>query len=85
MGAVMGRYVVAGKPLYIETPLWGDEEPHLPSLSVDDGKRTDTGLTDARGNPIYRLPDPVGFHLPRSKPNGRDRETGLDAKHESGN
>ena len=56
------RYVTrAGKPLYIETPLWNDSEPLHPSLSVDDSKEVDTGLVDAKGNSIYRLQEPIGF------------------------
>ena len=61
------RYVTrAAKPLYIETPLWDDNEPGIPSLSVDDAKETDTGLVDAQGYSIYRLQEPIGF--------GRDNE-----------
>jgi hypothetical protein len=61
------RYVTrAAKPLYIETPLWDDSEPGLPSLSVDGEKKTDTGLIDASGHSIYRLQEPIGF--------GRERE-----------
>jgi hypothetical protein len=56
------RYVTrAAKPLYIETPLWGDNEPFRPTLAVDDSKSTDTGLVDASGNAIYRLQEPIGF------------------------
>jgi hypothetical protein len=62
------RYVVgrirAGKPLYIETPLWDDNEPHRPSLTVDDHEAADTGLITATGEPIFRLPEPMGFHKP---------------------
>jgi hypothetical protein len=61
------RYVVAAKPLYVETPLWGDAEPMRVSVSVDDAKRVDTGLTDAKGNPIYRVQEPVGFHHPKAR------------------
>ena len=63
----MARYVTRmGKPLYIETPLWGDNEPHRPCLTVDDAKEIDTGLVDASGYSIYRLQEPIGF--------GRDNE-----------
>lgn len=56
------RYVIrATKPLYVETPLWDDNEPHRPSLTVDDAKETDTGLVDRFGNAICRLQPPVGF------------------------
>jgi hypothetical protein len=58
----MMRYVVrAAKPVYIETPLWDDVEPQRLSFTVDDAKETDTGLIDAKGNPIFRLQDPIGF------------------------
>lgn len=61
------RYVTrAGKPLFIETPLWGGDEPLHPSLSVDGAKEVDTGLIDGSGNAIYRLQEPIGF--------GRDNE-----------
>ena len=56
----------AGKPLYIETPLWDDSQPPQLSFTVDDAKEVDTGLVDAKGNAIYRLQDPIGF--------GRDAE-----------
>lgn len=61
----MSRYVrgkvVAAKPLYIETPLWGDEESLQPSLTVDDHEAVDTGLIWSTGEPIMRLPNPIGF------------------------
>jgi len=64
------RYVVGSKPLYVETPLWDDpsENSHRPDLSVDDAKRTNTGLVTARGEPIMRVQPPVGF--------GRTKEWG---------
>jgi hypothetical protein len=61
------RYITrAAKPLFVETPLWDDVEPHRPSIVVDDSKEVDTGLVDASGYAIYRLQEPVGF--------GRDNE-----------
>lgn len=63
----MARYTTrAGKPLYVETPPWDDTEPHRPCLSVDDHGAADTGLITATGEPIYRVPNPIGF--------GRDGE-----------
>lgn len=63
----MSRYAVgrirAAKPLYIETPLW-DDEPLTPSLTVDDHEAVDTGLIMPTGEPIMRLPEPMGFHKP---------------------
>lgn len=61
------RYVTrAAKPLYVETPLWDDNEPLRPHLSVDDAKEIDTGLVSADGDPIWRIQPPIGF--------GRDGE-----------
>jgi hypothetical protein len=64
----MTRYVVgrakAAKPLYIETPLWDDAEPMRPILTVDGPEAADTGLITATGEPIFRLPEPMGFHKP---------------------
>lgn len=56
------RYVTrAAKPLFVETPLWADNEPFKPGLIVDGPKETDTGLVDATGNAIYRMQEPIGF------------------------
>lgn len=58
----MSRYFVrAGKPLYVETPLWEDVEPNRPSLAVPDHEPSFTGLLDAHGEPIFRGPNPMGF------------------------
>jgi hypothetical protein len=57
----LGR-IRAHKPLYIETPLWGDEEALTPCLTVDDHEAVDTGLIAPTGEPIMRLPEPLGFH-----------------------
>lgn len=61
----MPRYT-AGRPLYVETPLWSDMEPRCSDLHVGGEKRVSTGLVDARENPIFRLDPPIGF--------GRDSE-----------
>lgn len=45
---------------------WDVGEPHRPDLSVAEHRPVKTGLVDARGNEIMRLPPPVGF--------GRDSE-----------
>jgi hypothetical protein len=55
----------AGKPVYIETPLWDDQEPHRPHLEVPDHEPTFTGLIDARGDEIWRGPNDIGFHNPK--------------------
>jgi hypothetical protein len=50
----VSRYVTrAAKPLYVETPLWGDApDALLPGLSVDDGKSVLTHY-DAEGDVAY--------------------------------
>lgn len=35
--------------------------PMVPDISVDDATGTPTGLLDHKGNPIYRMPNPIGF------------------------
>ncbi len=60
----MPRYVT-GNPKE-RASWWHDDTPMLPHLTVDDHTPVDTGLVDAEGNPIYRLPNPIGF--------GRDHE-----------
>ena len=63
----MSRYFTrAAKPLYVETPLWNDSDPLLPGISVADHTPSFTGLLDAKGEEIWRAPNPMGF--------GRDRE-----------
>jgi hypothetical protein len=59
---VAGRRIHAGKPLYVETPLWDDNPAMKPSLTVDDHEAVDTGLIMPSGEPIMRLPEPMGFH-----------------------
>jgi hypothetical protein len=58
--------IVAAKPLYVETPLWDDAEPDLQSLTVDSHEAVDTGLIWSTGEPVMRVPNPMGF--------GRDGE-----------
>lgn len=55
------KYTRAAKPLYVETPLWNDAEPHRPSLEVADAKAVNTGLLWPDGSPIMRVNDPIGF------------------------
>lgn len=62
----MSRYIRGAKPLYVETPLWDDVEPHRPNLTVDGAKVVDTGLLYPDGSKVMRVANPVGF--------GRDRE-----------
>jgi hypothetical protein len=57
----------AGKPLYIETPLWHDApDALLPHIDVPEHESSFTGLLDDKGEEIWRAPRPVGF--------GRDKE-----------
>ena len=37
------------------------DNPLLPSLSVDDHEAVFTGLVDAKGEQIWRQPNPMGF------------------------
>jgi hypothetical protein len=55
-------------PRYIAEPVgrqptadWSDPYPLIPDLSVEGPKRVDTGLVNDKGDPIYRLPPPIGF------------------------
>ena len=57
----MSRYA---KPA--RTAFYDDDNPLLPNLSVDDHEAVDTGLIWATGEPIMRMPNPIGF--------GRDEE-----------
>jgi hypothetical protein len=40
---------------------WADDVPLLPCLTVSDHEAADTGLVDKDGDPIMRMPNPVGF------------------------
>lgn len=56
------RYVTrAYRPLYVETPLWEGADGLKPDIHVDGRKEVNTGLVSHRGEPIMRLPPPVGF------------------------
>lgn len=51
-------------PRYVSRPkaFWEDEDfPMVPELSVDLSPPKDTGLLDRSGEPLYRLPDEIGF------------------------
>lgn len=62
----MPRYVTrAWLPLFVESE-W-DGEPHRPSLTVSEHQAVGTGLITPTGEPIMRLPDPVGFHRPKGR------------------
>jgi hypothetical protein len=63
----MARYVArkVGRIRPIRS-YWIDDSPLLPSLCADEAKTVQTGLLDARGNELIRLPNPCGF--------GRDEE-----------
>jgi hypothetical protein len=56
------RYVRSAKPLYVETPLWADQQnPLVPQISVAEHDSVDTGLLWHDGSRIYRAPFPIGF------------------------
>lgn len=58
----MSRYFTARHPksLWVaDDDIWSDGETHLPTVS--DPEATDTGLLDAKGEIIWRAPNPVGF------------------------
>lgn len=57
------RYVVGRqKPRSFDID---DDAPMIPSLTVDDHEAVDTGLIAPTGEPIMRLPEPIGFHHPK--------------------
>lgn len=66
----MGRYVARAKCGEIRPvrSYWDDGAPLLPSLCASELIPVNTGLLDARGNELWKLPNPVGF--------GRDEEWG---------
>lgn len=42
-----------------------EQRPLLPAVQTDGERQpAETGLLDARGRKLYRLPEPVGFHRP---------------------
>lgn len=45
---------------------WTDYDGLVPDIHVPEAQPVDTGLLDASGNKLMRMPNPVGF--------GRDRE-----------
>lgn len=47
------------------TAHWADDVPLLPCLSVDDIVAVNTGLITAKGDPIMRAPEPIGFAVPK--------------------
>lgn len=60
-------------PRYVTRACWWCDEPAtLPSMTVHEAQDepVNTGLLDADGAPLYRLPDerqPIGFHLPKPR------------------
>lgn len=57
----MSRYAI-GKQRVKSLGEWDDDLPMLPCLSVDSSEPVDTGLITPTGEPIMRLPEPIGFH-----------------------
>jgi hypothetical protein len=56
----MPRYFSAPVPPRSDDDGW-HPDPLLPDLWVADHRPVDTGLVDARGHPIMRAPNPLGF------------------------
>lgn len=60
----MARYaVIRSRP---RANWYDDDSPLLPHFEVDEHEAADTGLITSTGEPIMRLPNPMGF--------GRDDE-----------
>jgi hypothetical protein len=55
---MMARYGRAPKPTSWN---YDEDEPFRPNLTVDDHKPVKTGLLWPDGEPIMRLPNPMGF------------------------
>lgn len=45
-----------------ERGYYEEEEPFRPHLDVDDHEAVDTGLIWSTGEPIFRLPNGIGFN-----------------------
>lgn len=56
----MPRYRV--KPVRSDWDDWDDWKTFAPALTVDVDYGVDTGLLDQHGNPIFKQPNPIGFH-----------------------
>lgn len=52
------RYI---RSSWVADVTYEDEQPLVPSLSVDDHECVDTGLLWADGTAILRAPNPIGF------------------------
>ena len=55
----MARYVSRPPRGWIADDVW--EEPARQEIVVSEGAMINTGLLDDSGNPIFRLPNPIGF------------------------
>jgi hypothetical protein len=64
----MSRYVARPQANGVPPPGSAEDtwftDPMVPPLYVDGEKQVDTGLVDRKGNRIFRLQDPIGFHRP---------------------
>jgi len=58
----MTRYAI--RPAQPRADLWDTPAQALPHPTVDASEPVNTGLFDKNGNPIWRMPDAIGF-LPR--------------------
>jgi hypothetical protein len=54
----MARYIRARKP---RADWVDDDNPLIPTLTVDDNETIDTGLLWPDGETVWRSPNPIGF------------------------
>lgn len=59
----MPRYFTRAKRPRADDDLWTDDISRPHSIEVCDHEATDTGLLDARGDMIWRAPNPIGFRF----------------------
>lgn len=46
---------------WIEDDSYDGDEPFRPALDVEGARDVNTGLVTSTGEPIYRVPPPIGF------------------------
>lgn len=57
----MARYFTQPRSFWVEDEHYSPEPGRISEPHVPEHVATDTGLLDARGDPIMRAPNPVGF------------------------
>lgn len=62
----MSRYFSRAQAIRPKADWSDDDYPLIPAINVPEHEAADTGLLDAKGNTIWRAPNPMGF--------GRDGE-----------